>query len=280
MLPLSPRSGSRSPYDLVLWTDCSGVLANCSLCRTKATFSFSAGPVCLSFSAEACATLQAPSWSGQHQQVCHFSSLLLLSDSRSVLSSIFPFTSIFRQIWQELFCLSSCSVRLQWVPRHLFLPGNDAADELARRGALLLPFVVPCSLSPLISRIYSSFFLGLEAYCLIKILQHTGSLDFHRETCAPSSCSLCSLSSTLQRTQPTIKLLSLQDWQNRESFLQRLRALVSGNLSSRSALLSYGLLRLSTTYGPGPGKWSGFWGSMVFRNALIPRKVATTITTM
>ena len=29
----------------------------------------------------------------QHQQVCHFSSLLLLSDSRSVLSSIFPFIS-------------------------------------------------------------------------------------------------------------------------------------------------------------------------------------------
>ena len=36
-------------------------------------------------------------------------------------------------------------------------------------------------------------------------------LDFHRETCAPSSHSLCSLSSTLQRTQPSVKLLSLQD---------------------------------------------------------------------
>ena len=32
-------------------------------------------------------------WSRQHQQVCHFSSLLLLSDSRSVLSSIFPLIS-------------------------------------------------------------------------------------------------------------------------------------------------------------------------------------------
>ena len=37
---------------------------------------------------------------------------------------------------------------------------------------------------------------------------------------APSSCSLCSLSSTLQRTQPSVRFVSLQDWQNRESFPQ------------------------------------------------------------
>ena len=55
--------------------------------------------------------------------------------------------------------LSSCSIRLQWVPGHSFLPGNDAADELARRGALLAPSAIPCSLSPLTSRIHSSLFL-------------------------------------------------------------------------------------------------------------------------
>ena len=58
---------SLPPHDLVLWTDGSvpfpfgkggsGVLANCSLCGTEATLSFSAGPVCSSFSAEACAIL-------------------------------------------------------------------------------------------------------------------------------------------------------------------------------------------------------------------------------
>ena len=51
--------------------------------------------------------------------------------------------------------LSSCSIRLQWVPGHSFLPGKDATDELARRGALLVPSALPCSLSFLISRIHS-----------------------------------------------------------------------------------------------------------------------------
>ena len=167
---LSPTLTLSPPHDLVLWTDGSvpfgkggsGVLANCSLCGTEATLSFSAGPVCSSFSAEACAILHAHCWSQQHQQVCHFSSLLLLSDSRSVLATLssppsFLLSQTLWQIWQELSSLF-CSIRLQWVPVHSFLPGNGAADELTKRGALLGPSATPCSLSPLISRIHSRLF--------------------------------------------------------------------------------------------------------------------------
>ena len=57
----------------------------------EATLSFSAGPECSSFSAEACAFLQALCWSRQHQKVCHFSSPLC---PRHLVFSVLPFTSI------------------------------------------------------------------------------------------------------------------------------------------------------------------------------------------
>ena len=59
------------------------------------------------------------------------------------------------QIWQELSSLS-CSIRLQWVPGHSFLPGNDSADEVARQGALLALFTIPCSLLSLVSTLVFS----------------------------------------------------------------------------------------------------------------------------
>ena len=89
-------------------------------------------------------------------------SLLLLSDSRSVLTTLssppFLLPQSLWQIWQELSSLSSCSIRLQWDPRHSFLPRNNTAHELARWGALLVPSAISCNLSPLISRIHPSLF--------------------------------------------------------------------------------------------------------------------------
>ena len=123
-------------HDLALWTDGyvpfpsrksgSGILANCFVCGTEATLSFSAGPVCSSFSVEACAILPALYWSRQHQQVCHFSSLLLICDFCSVLITLSSPPSFFlpQSLWQELSSLSFCSIRLQWVPGHSFLPGT------------------------------------------------------------------------------------------------------------------------------------------------------------
>ena len=71
---------------LTIWY--SGLTALFLFLLAKAALSFSAGPVCSSFSPEACAVLQTLCWSRQHQQVCHFSFLLLLSDSRSVLTTL------------------------------------------------------------------------------------------------------------------------------------------------------------------------------------------------
>ena len=108
---------------------------------------------------EACAILHALCWSRQHQQVCHFSSLLLLSDSRSVLSSIFPLISnSVADLAGCLSSLSSCSIRLQWVPRHWFFPGNDMADDLPYGERYLRPpqsLVVSLLLSLVFTLVFS-----------------------------------------------------------------------------------------------------------------------------
>ena len=77
-------------------------------------------------------------------------SLLFSSDLNLAPSSSpsFFLLQLLWQIWQELSSFSSCIIELQWVPRYSFLPGNDAANKLARRS----------SLSPLISRIHSYLF--------------------------------------------------------------------------------------------------------------------------
>ena len=82
-------------------------------------------------------------------------SLLLLPESRSVLFSIFSFTVIsLTDLAGSVFSLLLFH-QATMGPRIL---GNDAADELARRRALLVPSVIPCSLSSFISRIHSSLF--------------------------------------------------------------------------------------------------------------------------
>ena len=93
---------------------------------------------------------------------------LLLSDSRSVLSSIFPlYLKLCGRSGRNCLlspvlsgCNGSPDTRFSWGTTGHFswTLGNDAADELARRSALLALSAISYSLSPLISRICSSVF--------------------------------------------------------------------------------------------------------------------------
>ena len=174
----SPPLSLHAP-DLVLWRDDSvpfplgkggsGVLANCSLCGTEATLSFSAGPVCSSFSAEACTIVHALCWFWQHQQVCHFSSFLLYL-TRTVLATLSSLSSFLLrqslwQIWQEL-----SSLFLSVLSGY-----NGFPDTRSSRGTTQLmswpnrerysPSLRSLVVSLLLYLI--STFLGLEAYCFI-----------------------------------------------------------------------------------------------------------------
>ena len=88
VIPLSPAKVRLSPIltlsPLMIWYSgqtalflsarAAPALPTALSVALRPLFSFSAGPVYSSFSAEACAILHALCWSRQHQQACHFSS--------------------------------------------------------------------------------------------------------------------------------------------------------------------------------------------------------------
>ena len=178
------------------------------------------------------------------------------------------------QIWQELSSLSSCSITLQWVPGHSFLPGNVATDELARLGALLAPSAIPCSLSPLTSRIHSRLISDWRRTVSWKFLDTQVPSISTEELVLPRHAR-CILS----RFRSNGHSLLLGSYLSRIGRIENPSCSACGHSSQDTSHLilhcpAWDSLRrsLSGDFGPDPGELPGFWGSMVFRHAPIHRK--------
>ena len=278
---------SLPPHDLVLRSDGfvpfplakggSGVLAICSLSGTEATLSFSAGPVCSSFSAEACTILHALCWSRQHQQVCHFSSSILLSFCPLLCFSFY--LKLCGRSGRNCH-LSSILSGYNGSP-DTRLSENDAADELASWRGLFTPSAIPCSLSPLISRIHSCFFLDWRRTVSLKFFDTQVPSISTEELVLPHHA--CCVLSHLRCNGHSLLL---------SSYLSRIGRIenpscsacghfIPEHLSSHSALSSYKLFalftfwRLSVSLRPLAqtlGSCLASGGSMIFRHAPFPRK--------
>ena len=161
------------PYDLVLWTNGSVpfsfgksgscVLANCSLCGTEVTLPFQQSQYALAFPlkpAPFCKLFAGLDSTKNSTISLPFSSYLTLA-----LSSP-PFPILHLSFYLNISgtsgrnCLLSSPVLSGYngCLDTRFFPGNDAADEQARQGALLVPSAIPCSLSLFISHVHSSLF--------------------------------------------------------------------------------------------------------------------------
>ena len=116
----------------------------------------------------------------------------LLSDSRSVLHLSFYLNFSGRSGRN---CFLSYSIRLQWVPGHSFFLGNDAIDELARRGGLLVPSAIPCSLSSLLLSLISNLLFSRTGGILshLNFLRHRFSRFPLRNLCSYNTFPVSSL---------------------------------------------------------------------------------------
>ena len=110
---------------------------------------------------------------------------------------------------------------------------------------------------------YLSSYLGLEAYCMIKILWRTDLFDFQRGTCGLGVLSRlrCNLHSLL------LSSISLVSRILPAAPADTLHFVLHCPATDSSATLG-----LSTTSGLCPGEFPGSWSSMVFCHAPIPRK--------
>ena len=145
---------------------------------------------------------------------------------------------------------------------------------------LLLSSAIPCSLSPLISRIHSSLFSDWRRTVLLKFFDKQVSSVSNEELVLPRHARC-----VLSRLRCNKHSLLLSSYISRMEELRILHAGIADTrprtpliscctvqLRTLCAACSLATLCLFTTSGADPGELPGFWGSMVFRHAHIPRK--------
>ena len=189
-------------------------------------------------------------WSRQHQQVCHFSSLLLLCDSRSVLATLSCYLKLCGR--SDRNCLLSPVLSgYHRSPDSCFSRGTTRLMGWPGGERYLRPLLSSKFFDTQVPSISTEeLVLPRHARCVLPRLR-----------CNGHSFLLGSYLSRIGRIENPF-------------------CSACGHLSSHSALSSYGLCAahslatfcLFTTSGPEPGELPGFWASMVFRHAPIPRK--------
>ena len=141
-----------------------------------------------------------------------------------------------------------------------------------------MPSATRCSLSPLISRIHSSLFSDWRRTVSSKFFDIQVSSSSTEELVLPRHA-LCALSCL----RCNGRNLLLSSYLSRIGRIENPSCSACGHLSQgtsplfctvqlQTLIAARFLATVSTTCGPGPGELPGFWGSMVFCHAPIPRK--------
>ena len=117
------------------------------------------------FSTDPCAILQALPWSGQHQQVCHFSSFVLLSNSCPLCSLL----RLFFQLRLSGTSGKSCLLSFPLLSGYNGSPDTLFSLETTRMMSLTHGKRHSCPLQSLVVRIHS---------CLLSNWRHAVSFKF------------------------------------------------------------------------------------------------------